>query len=76
MIPTRLPWEPAPPTPAHVNGAGPAGFAWHEFRTGGGDYGRTALEREAAMVRGTLPGGRNHALNRAAFSVGQLVADG
>ena len=28
------------------------------------------------MVRGTLPGGRNHALNRAAFSIGQLVADG
>jgi len=48
---------------------------WHEFASTG-DYGRTALEREAAMVRGTLPGGRNHALNRAAFSIGQLVADG
>lgn len=72
MIPTRLPWEPQPPAQM-PNGT--ANYFWHEFVTTG-DYGRTALEREAAMVRGTLPGGRNHALNRAAFSIGQLVADG
>jgi len=63
------------PNPDGAPQAAPAGFSWHEFASTG-DYGRTALEREAAMVRGTLPGGRNHALNRAAFSVGQLVADG
>jgi hypothetical protein len=76
VIPTRLPWEAPPLAHTPLNGNAPAGFAWHEFRSVDGDYGRTALEREAAMVRGTLPGGRNHALNRAAFSVGQLVADG
>jgi uncharacterized protein (DUF927 family) len=39
-------------------------------------YGRKALEEEAAKVAGTGQGGRNHALNQAAFLVGQLVAGG
>lgn len=39
-------------------------------------YGRKALEEEAAKVAGTGQGGRNHALNQAAFVVGQLVAGG
>lgn len=37
-------------------------------------YGSAALERESDLVRGELPGGRNHALNPAVFSLGQLVA--
>jgi hypothetical protein len=42
----------------------------------GGRYGAAALAREAALVRGARPGGRNRTLNRAAFSLGQLVAGG
>lgn len=71
-IPDRLPWEPRPEVPQHT--APPAGFAWHEFS--GPRYGLAALEREAAAVRGTLPGGRNDQLNRSAFAIGQLVASG
>ena len=39
-------------------------------------YAEAALRREAATVAGCPPGGRNHALNRAAFSLEQLVAAG
>lgn len=39
-------------------------------------YGPAALAREAAQLAGVKTGGRNHALNRAAFSLGQLVATG
>jgi hypothetical protein len=39
-------------------------------------YADTALVREAARVRAAPEGGRNDALNRAAFSLGQLVAGG
>lgn len=39
-------------------------------------YGRKALETEAAKVAETSQGGRNHALNQAAFACGQLVAVG
>lgn len=41
-----------------------------------GAYGRVALEREIADLAATPPGGRNHALNRAAFRLFQLVAGG
>lgn len=36
-------------------------------------WARAALHREAAAVRSTVEGGRNDRLNRAAFSLGQLV---
>jgi hypothetical protein len=39
-------------------------------------YGRAALEYEIAALAGTPPGERNHQLNRAAFSLFQLVAGG
>jgi Bifunctional DNA primase/polymerase, N-terminal len=39
-------------------------------------YGEAALAEEIAALAGTAPGGRNHALNRAAFSLFQLVAGG
>jgi hypothetical protein len=42
----------------------------------GSAYGRAALEYEITALANTLPGGRNHALNRAAFNLHQLVAVG
>lgn len=39
-------------------------------------YGQRALEDEAGRVAGAQAGERNHTLNRAAFSLGQLVAGG
>jgi hypothetical protein len=39
-------------------------------------YGAAALARESGMVRAAQPGSRNRTLNRAAFSLGQLVAGG
>jgi hypothetical protein len=48
--------------------AGPTGRA--------GRYAHTALEREARRVATAAPGTCNHTLNRAAFSLGQLVAAG
>ena len=41
-----------------------------------GSYGRAALGREITALTQVLPGSRNHALNRAAFSLFQLVAGG
>jgi hypothetical protein len=41
-----------------------------------GAYGAAALERECAALAAVAPGGRNHALNRAAFCLFQLVAGG
>ena len=64
----------APPPPASLPPAVlPAGR--------GGAWARGALAAECAAVAGTRPGregrkGRNHALNRAAFRLGQLVAAG
>lgn len=43
---------------------------------GGDAYGRAALEEELARLAGAGEGARNHALNRAAFSLGQLVGAG
>jgi hypothetical protein len=39
-------------------------------------YGKVALEHEIAALASTLKGGRNAALNRASFSLHQLVAGG
>jgi hypothetical protein len=39
-------------------------------------YGAAALESEITALVNTAPGGRNHALNRASFSLHQLVAGG
>jgi Bifunctional DNA primase/polymerase, N-terminal len=39
-------------------------------------YGSAALDREIAALAATAPGGRNHALNRTAFRLFQLVAGG
>jgi hypothetical protein len=39
-------------------------------------YGKAALEHEIAALASTLKGGRNAALNRASFSLHQLVAGG
>jgi hypothetical protein len=41
-----------------------------------GAYGKAALAAEIAALATVLPGGRNHALNRAAFVLFQLVAGG
>ena len=41
-----------------------------------GAYGKAALQYEISALASTLPGARNHALNRAAFSLFQLVAGG
>jgi putative DNA primase/helicase len=39
-------------------------------------YAAAALEYEIAALASTAPGSRNHALNRASFSLHQLVAGG
>jgi hypothetical protein len=52
--------RPAPPINSESNGA----------------YGRAALERETAALSQVAKGARNHALNRASFSLHQLVAGG
>lgn len=45
------------------------------YRTGRGEgYAQTALDAEVNRVRGATTGSRNQTLNRAAFSLGQLVA--
>lgn len=52
-----------PPTPRPYSGAP-------------GAYATAALEREIDALANTAPGSRNHALNRASFSLHQLVAGG
>ncbi len=39
-------------------------------------YGAEAMEQEIAELSATIEGGRNHALNKAAFALGQLSAGG
>lgn len=69
----RLPWEPAPPEPDTPVG----GDLVHPYALGRGQgYAATALEREVQRVQQATHGSRNHTLNRAAFSLGQLVAGG
>ncbi len=52
----------------------PASFP--HFRHAPGDYGRAALAGEEARVRMAPVGTRNHTLNAASFSLGQLVGGG
>ncbi len=60
---------PAFTTPTAVNGHGRA-------RAGSDPYAEAALAGELAALAGAAEGGRNHALNSSAFSLGQLVAAG
>lgn len=63
-----------PPTPnSHPSGGG---SFWGDFAGAGQGYALAALQREADEVRHAPEGQRNHTLNRAAFSAGQLVAGG
>jgi hypothetical protein len=62
----RLTPAPACPPPGATTWSPPAGRA--------GGYGTAALSKEAAAVAAAPPGQRNDVLNRAAFSLGQLVA--
>ncbi|QKG27311.1 bifunctional DNA primase/polymerase [Actinomadura verrucosospora] len=39
-------------------------------------YVQAALKGEAARVAGAVPGGRNHALNKAAYNLGRLIGAG
>jgi hypothetical protein len=41
-----------------------------------GAYARAALQRESEAVRGAVTGSRTHALNKAAYHLGQLIAVG
>ena len=67
----RAPWEPAPPEPS-----GGDSFA-RPYATGhGAGYAQTALNQEIQRVVDATEGTRNDTLNRAAFSLGQLVAGG
>jgi hypothetical protein len=61
--------------------ARPPAPAPHRRNNGAGSaspdrYGQAALTRELDILRATKPGGRNGALNRSAFALGQLVAGG
>jgi hypothetical protein len=60
----------APAAPAAARTTAPPAVA----RLSG--YGPAALAREAEHVATAPEGGRNHALNRAAFNLGQLIAAG
>lgn len=42
----------------------------------GSNYGRKALANECEIMAATSEGGRNHQLNKSAFSIGQLIAAG
>jgi hypothetical protein len=69
-VPAALLAALTPPAPAAARAA-----AHHPVARLAG-YGPAALNREAETVAATGEGGRNHALNRAAFSLGQLIAAG
>lgn len=55
---------------------GPASDPTAAFLSTSPGYAHTALRGELDRVRGAAEGTRNHTLNRAAFSLGQLVAAG
>jgi hypothetical protein len=73
-VPDRLRARLAPPRTQRMTGAPPPPAAVAGGRAE--RYARAALDREAAAVRAAAPGTCNHALNRAAFSLGQLMAAG
>lgn len=71
---TRLPWEPAPPDPEPAGGGE---LVTPPYAVGHGrGYAQAALNAELERVQSARNGTRNHTLNRAAFSLGQLVAGG
>lgn len=57
-----------PPAPAPASRAAPG--------SNGAGYAQAALTAELARVASAVEGGRNHALNAAAYNLGQLVAGG
>lgn len=68
-----------PPKPEVVRSAPPSGFAEptsanEAFLSTAAGYAYAALQGELERVRSAADGERNHTLNRAAFSLGQLVA--
>ncbi len=67
-----LPWEEQPPSP--IRPAGPV--APPAVSGASSSYATGALVRECEAVAGTSVGGRNHRLNVASFSLGQLVGGG
>ncbi len=74
---------PLPDWLASLLTAPPAGNPLTECRSAAPDqvrdldrYTATALSRESEQVRAAAEGGRNHALNKAAFHLGQLITAG
>jgi hypothetical protein len=63
-------WPPPPSSPSAI------GRRCRPHPGDGGPYGMAALAAEAEAVRRLVPGQRNDGLNRAAFSLGTLVAGG
>jgi hypothetical protein len=79
--PAPAPPVAAPAEPGPSNGAADSPFVLTAGEPPGAAYARAALEAEVARVLTARPGdqgggGRNNALNRAAFSLGQLVGGG
>ncbi len=66
-----LPWEDAPPARPVAAPAAPVAPSGQSS-----GYAQAALVRECEKVASTAQGSRNHQLNVAAFSLGQLVAGG
>ena len=56
--------------------APPAATPIGSYTGDGTPYGRRALERECANIRNASDGNKHHALNKAAYSIGGLVAGG
>jgi putative DNA primase/helicase len=65
----------APEADERPASAGSAPKFFEAFQ-GGTSYGQAALEREIGRLMSQEEGGRNNALNRAAFAMAQLVAGG
>lgn len=71
----RLPWEREPDQPEQPRE--PVDELVKPYPPGRGrGYATAALDQEVARVAAAANGTRNHSLNRAAFSLGQLVAGG
>jgi hypothetical protein len=68
---SRLVAEPPAPAPA-----GPSQWVTADDPAQGREYAMAALRAETSRVAAAVPGTRNDTLNRAAFSLGQLVTAG
>jgi hypothetical protein len=68
---SRLVAEPPAPSPA-----GPSQWVTADDPAQGREYAMAALRAETSRVAAAVPGTRNDTLNRAAFSLGQLVTAG